>query len=524
MFCSFSHAQERIGVLRMEIPENKPVTRQLIDTIQSRLSRIAGVEHSTYSLDDETLNFHSSLSSSSNEQVVRKVLFYEFDLYEYYKPKLTIDRDNEGKIKWVGFVLKKGALVKSKMVDLENNTTCITDYQETEDAMPFGLDYKNAHRIELSDYSSRFSGDPTALHKRNASLYKERLDRAYRDLSSKFRNFYRLKMGYVYKSILKTELKYFVPGPMICENIVLEKEKAKQMTIALPVKTKLPGGMSLRIFTLDTIGEFVVPELFGFYSIDDVQDGSITLNSNLFSKSKKVGEAHLAGKPLYASFNSSGYGCKLNQQHEFIKIGLSFGKRSIDEFEAGVSSFRNLMLIDLDFAPLVDLFRERFKQEKFINSDFTPKSIGAKYLLNKDKDVVSLVDVATGEVIFNYNTPEGVKGLMDQTMGVFNQEIEIIKVTKEKKGKVKKVLLYSPFGFSGSSNYVVYKATYEEVNGKKLMRPIEIGQCNLYGSDGVVVLESSVGGDDGEMYNAIQNNEEIFLRNITYRLFGWEFK
>ena len=280
----------------------------------------------------------------------------------------------------------------------------------------------------------------------------------------------------------------------------------------------------MRIFSLDTLGDYIVPSLFGHYYINKNEDRNIFLKSGLFSQSKKVGNAHLTGERLYASFNFGGYGSKMNRDEEPIHIGMDFGYCSIDEFEAALAKYQGVTLIDIGFSPVVDLFRERFKQERFMVSDFSPQSIGANYLLSKDVNVISLMDVATSEVLFNYNTPEGVKGLIDRTMGVFNQEVEVIKITKEKKGKAKRLLLYSPFGFTGDITFVVYKPTYIDVDGEKLMRPEEIGSATKFAADGVIVAEFSAKDLDGKLYEAIQNDEKIFLRNKTYRLFGWEFK
>ena len=227
-FTNVVQAQKTMGILQYEVHLKKPVSRQIVDSIHIRLSKQKWVMHSTYSLSDDELTFHPELSANQAEQTVNQLMFYQFNIYENYHPKLVVNRDEEGKISWVGFVLNAEAEIKTKIIDLPTNTIGAIQVAKLKDALPLGSLTKGINRVQLTDYKKRFMGDPDALRKKSNSVFQERLKKAHKDMAPKFRKFYRAKLDKVYNSISGVELNYYIPGPLVCEDMMMEKEKLKR--------------------------------------------------------------------------------------------------------------------------------------------------------------------------------------------------------------------------------------------------------------------------------------------------------
>ena len=76
-------------------------------------------------------------------------------------------------------------------------------------------------------------------------------------------------------------------------------------------------------------------------------NGTLLLDAGLASKAKQAGEAHLAGKKLYASFSTKNLSKKLADDTEQIKLGINSGSVSIQGFEVGMVGLKGISVVDL---------------------------------------------------------------------------------------------------------------------------------------------------------------------------------
>ncbi len=105
-------------------------------------------------------------------------------------------------------------------------------------------------------------------------------------------------------------------------------------------------------------------------------------------------------------------------------------------------------------------------------------------------------------------------------MEIFNQEIELVEILNGDEKKVKKMRLYSPFGFNGIEYYKIYELTTENVNGKDVIRPVPIGQCQ-----GRIVFPSQIEDfvvtkGEEELHDALNRGATVRFRQKVFHFLG----
>ena len=518
-------AQKTFGVIEYAPADASFVLKTVNDSLLYTLQRMGGVQHFVYNLEDPELKFLPLKSSMPEEHTADYVLYYTFTLYENYRPELNIKTD--GTTSTASFNLSTRAETRCKFVDLVTNTVLLSRISPIQDAIPTtnnNLGMGEADGVFIVDnYKQFFSADPSYLKANNQREYQAGLTKAHDAYRKKFNHFFSLKSKSVVNSIIEAEMYFLFRDPIPVTAATIENEKAKDVTITLPYPVMLPANVYMKVAALDTFNGYVIPDLFGDYYVKKNMNGTLLLDAGLASKAKQAGEAHLAGKKLYASFSTKNLSKKLADDTEQIKLGINSGSVSIQGFEVGMVGLKGISVVDLSFTKTINRFREHYKQEVFIDDDFAAKSIGARYLIQGDDKAVNLLEVETGTLIGSYNTDEGLKGFMDEAMGLFNKEIEVVNITKEKNGKAQKIRLYSPFGFQGDYYFKIYELVPENVGGKTKIRSVEIAECSDYGVY-QSVSEFNVSKGEDLLYDAIQRGATLRFRNRTFSFLGQQYK
>ncbi|HLF63479.1 MAG TPA: hypothetical protein VI603_06995 [Saprospiraceae bacterium] len=519
-------SQQNIAVIYPNIAESKPVSIEIRDSIHNHLKSQKDLKHYTYTHQNKRLSFNPQMSSNAQENAARYLLLYHIDIREIYNPALTVYR-SENAVTGVGFKLSPEAFINAKMIDLSTNEIVSVSVAHIENAIDFDTDVAISEKegsFVISDYAKTFGSDPDVMKKVKPKEYAEALAKLHKSFLTKFKNFYRGKAPSVAQAIDNCELGYFLPGPMMIEEFVMDGDKAKKAKLTLAHDAIVQKYTSLRLYSLDTVGVYVVPELFGLYFVEDQNGKSLILDNSMFSKSKQVGESHLAGNKIYASFSSGGYSTKLGTKQEPLKIGINFGDLAITDLEEKLVAMSNIQLIDLGATYLVNQLREMYKQEQFIDDEFAAKAQGAQYLIVAKGDMIELVDVESGALLYAYPASEGYKGIADAAMELFDLEIEIVEVTKQKKNSVEKLRLFSPFGFNGDYFTLnIYELLSEKVGNEVKERPVELGICRAYNVDQAVV-EFTVNKGETELFEAMQRGSKIRFRNKPFRFLGVTYK
>jgi hypothetical protein len=522
--CPFLAAQKTFGVMEYAPADASDVFKTINDSLLHSLRRVPGVQHLVYNLEGPDVEFLPSKSTVPEERTADQILYYTFTLYENYTPEMNFK--TEGMNTTASFSLSIRAQTRCKFVDLVTNTILASRIDQIQDAIPVinDLSLGEAEGVfSVGNYKQYFSGDPLLLKANNQKEYQAGLAKAHHAYKKKFSIFFAQKRESIINSLLEAEMYFLFREPFPITDVIIENEKVKKASIQLPFPIKLPQHVYLRVASLDTIGVFVVPDMYGHYYVNDNVDGKLLLDNGLYARSQLAGEAYLAGKKLYASFTDDALCKKNTAPADQIKIGTLSGSLSVENFEVGLAGVNGITLIDLRFTETINRFRRHYKQDLFVEDGFSAKNIGAHYLIQRDNKVVNILEVSTGNVIGSYNSDEGFRGFVDKAMGLFNMEIEMVKVAKENGKKVQRILLYSPMGFSGNSYLKVYEMIPENVNGSVRLRHVEIAECQNYNAN-ETISDFKITSGEGALFDAIQRGAILRFRNRTFSFLGQQYK
>ena len=190
------------------------------------------------------------------------------------------------------------------------------------------------------------------------------------------------------------------------------------------------------------------------------------------------------------------------------------------DFNATMEFYFNKMsgvkLYDISNKELIGKFREKYKSELFFNDKFEVKEQGLNYLLTASKEKIEVSNVENGSVVGSFNADDRYPVVYNSLLDALKLNIEVITITKEKKGKAQELLLYSPLGFTHVEKLEVFSVNVEKVNGKELERRTKIGELkatNEAFDDAKGRTERrEVKDGDKEIYEAIKAGKKVVVR------------
>jgi len=181
-------------------------------------------------------------------------------------------------------------------------------------------------------------------------------------------------------------------------------------------------------------------------------------------------------------------------------------------------------LIERNFEQQRSYFTDQYTDEKFI--DFKMEAVqdkqeGVEVIFEKTSTGIKATDVQTGRIVgLEQKEPGGVSGLLklppnrnvqivNLCMNIMDQDLEIIEITKEKRGKIKKFIGYSAFGFENIASFYIMKLTEETVGGRTIEREEEIGQVWIRRKKTNTIAEVKVIKGKKELKQALDNGDKI---------------
>jgi hypothetical protein len=95
-------------------------------------------------------------------------------------------------------------------------------------------------------------------------------------------------------------------------------------------------------------------------------------------------------------------------------------------------------------------------------------------------------------------------------MEILDEGIQVIEVTDQKKGKIKKVHVYCPLGMDlGTLN--MYRLIDEQVGGRTVTRKEEIGKAWVKKLRTDNIAEVKIKKGNKELFKALENNEKVLF-------------
>lgn len=182
-------------------------------------------------------------------------------------------------------------------------------------------------------------------------------------------------------------------------------------------------------------------------------------------------------------------------------------------------------LVERNFDTQRKFFTDQYKDEKYIDfdmADLQDKQQGINYIFEKTASGVQATDVETGRVATAVK-PEtkGLKALFatanpqvrNLCMDILGQEIQIIEILKEKKGKIDKFMAYSPLGISQGGALKIVVLVEETVGGRTVVREEEIGKAWVGKTMTETIGEVKVSKGEKDLYEALQNGSKVVFRS-----------
>ena len=99
--------------------------------------------------------------------------------------------------------------------------------------------------------------------------------------------------------------------------------------------------------------------------------------------------------------------------------------------------------------------------------------------------------------------------IINLSLNILDLKIELIEITKSKKGKAKQVQLYSPMGFASSWKVKVVREIEEQVGGRSIVRHEEIGTLSGRNAKTSSIKNYKVKSGEKEIYQAKESGIEL---------------
>ena len=192
--------------------------------------------------------------------------------------------------------------------------------------------------------------------------------------------------------------------------------------------------------------------------------------------------------------------------------------------ESLIVNISTTKLIERNFDVVRKYFSSKYTDERFIDlnmSEIQDKQEGIEYLFESTSAGMKATDIETGRIA-TVNEKEGgmLKGmfssnraeLINLVMDIMDENIQVVEILKEKKGKLDKFIGYNPLGYESVSTYLIFRVIEEEVGGRTLEREEEIGKCYVGKRLTDTLVEIKVAKGEKELYSAMQAGDKIRYR------------
>ncbi len=262
-------------------------------------------------------------------------------------------------------------------------------------------------------------------------------------------------------------------------------DKIKKVTIDGGSANRIFEGELLYIHAIVSIGDKKFSEVVSFVAADKVSPNKTICKKTFFQKKKKFTKIMKMYDQLYSVRNESAAKKILPMNPDDI-VNLSMDLKKDNErwfFENYITKQPMINVIERKLDPELNQLRYIYKDERFIDyklGAIQDQRLGAQYLLTYEDKNVNITNIATGKMVsvdskqgaMNWYLPgySVIQSLNMALLKVSGKSIEILKVLKEKKNKVKIIQVYNPLGFKQGDALDISIIKSEEVNGKTYER------------------------------------------------------
>lgn len=440
--------------------------------------------------------------------------------------KYTLDHkvDTSGKVTSVYFQLYHSAQPMYKVVNLATSeVTALVDIDDKD------FDYKST--VAIKGFGKYFGkSTPARLKSSNPKRYKEVYDKLLKYYGPEIKKAQMKTVDAVARSLADATSKLLGLTDdhlwtLHPDNPAIDG-KLKEFYITSGTQDRVHPGEYLSVYAKQKYGAKEVYDQLTLIGVDikTVDQDKTLVKTNLFNR-KKIKNAIEEGAELVFARNDDLVRLQNVKPSEYKRVQVkSSCFMCAVRLEESLNMVPAIKLIERGFDDVRDYFTAQYTDEKYMDFDMAKvqsASEGVQYIYEKTDAGLQATDVETGRIV--RAEARAKKGLLGQmmfggvtgadiinlSMDILGLKLELLEITKEKKGKAKKVRVYSPMGYAGVWKMRVVRMVEETVGSRTLMREEKIGWLSGRTEKTPSIKDFKVKEGGKEIYDAVQNGEQL---------------
>lgn len=513
---TFLKAQEKenIAVLFNKMEAQTINTKILQDSIKSKLNKSKKMDFDFFVYDEKSKTI-TPLDEGSSIKYSKKIFIVDQKVEYNKNPRVRLSYNEESKIHTASFPVEFKITIQDKLIDIATSNVDLMDNQIYDLKDDF---LKSEMSTSSFDVTKEIKGKAPAIGSKE-----------YKALTDKLNKIAAKKLLDIQMGLLKSEadvVRYTTFG-------LLSSLDDRLFNIS-PVEGKKNMGSfmidagrqddiayldDLRVIKKTQIGEYSCGEYIGT-AVVKKRENNQSKCGFLLSGGKKLKEAYESNETVYAVRNRK----LINGLDEFssntIKIAVDTDCLFCDaSYQEMLLRVNGVSMIERNHKFILDYFLPKYKTEKYIDFDVENvigKQEGVDYILTSQKANAALTDVATSQVNTisrNATTYEFKQFMVD----LFKEDIKVIHISKRsKKNTIKKMIVYSPYGFQNNDIITTYSVTIENVGGKEYERKELLGTAQVVKKYSDNIVEIVIYKKQKQITEIIDSDGKIvfgYLRN-----------
>ena len=378
----------------------------------------------------------------------------------------------------------------------------------------------------VKDFKKYFGKNPNKMEESNKLLFDSNMNKFLKSEGAELDRFYDEKVQSWGKKLeeISKNLKSLSDTKFwkVIDYGYDDKGKLEEFSIDAKRDDNLEDGDVIDIYKQNVIDDFEYYEYLSYVTVKEVFEDKVRVKPFSLMK-KKIAEA-LEGDDDVIFTRSKGLIKDLNRGDEpYKRVQVITDCTScFSELDRKILSSGSTKLIARNIDGPTQYFTNKYTDEKFLDynmNELQGRQQGVDYIFEATAAGINATDVETGRIVFTASQEKnglakmmqiGTASVSNLMMDIMDIDFKIVKVLKEKNGRLEKFVAYNPLGFGRTYNIV--KVIEEEVGGRKINREEIIGKCYIGKAYTNTLAEVKVAKGEKELYLALKAGDKIRYR------------
>ncbi|GLR18776.1 hypothetical protein [Portibacter lacus] len=486
---------------------NSPYETQLVKLIMTSLNESKTTKFQEYQFNEAN---GKVTFLGTKEEFSTHALLLNPEFNNSLTPEIQYTSDTTGK-------------VKSALMNVNLDFTCNYKYLELGTGI---VDIAKEAKMDPSKLSTK----PEVINIEIGKYIKGKLPKkdtkAFKELEEKIHNAYKSQVAKHYTDRVKSDYSVISeirstifansdPKPFEVTAEDAGKKKISTFSFNAGSNQDIAKREAINVFKKVQIGDFEGFERIGTALTKEVGPDQSTAKF-LISGGKGLKEAIDEKATIYAVRNETLLNKELKNKEKQFRVSL--------EKECVFCNFDiQTQLADLYFINFIDKsdefiskhFIEKYKGEKFIDDkveDVLGLKEGIDHIISLTEQQIQVTSTETGQVVAK-DKKDIDNDYRKLFLEVFTPQMKYLGIAKQKKDRVKRIYVYSPYGFITRDPINIQSVKYEEISGKKFERKTDLGTAQFINSHSELIGEIVLMKNEKDISKAILNNETL---HFTY--------